>query len=137
MLSLSSGCQDPKLSAKNKTLSLCSAGKTQPIYISAATGTAERVETEGDVFPLGILKEVQYEETRLDLEARDKVILYTDGVVETMNAQKEMFGFDRLLEVAENSQAMTAESLLEAIKSSVNDFAGGAPQHDDITVIVI
>jgi len=125
------------LSAENKTLSLCSAGQTQPVYISAATGEAALVETEGDVFPLGILEEVQYEETKLHLEAGDKVILYTDGIVEAMNAQKEMFGFDRLLKMAKNSQALTAESLLEEIKSHVNEFTGSAPQHDDITIIVV
>jgi len=123
--------------AREKTLTLCSAGQTQPIYVSAASGEAVLVETKGDTFPLGILDDAAYEETQLSLEAGDKVILYTDGIVEAMNAQEEMFGFDRLLDVAKNYQALTAESLLETIKNHVNEFAGNVPQHDDITIIVI
>ena len=91
----------------------------------------------GDTFPLGILDEAQYEETQLRLESGDRVILYTDGVVEAMNEQAELFGFDRLLEVVKNSQTTTAETLLEEIKGKVNEFAGAAAQHDDITIIVI
>jgi serine phosphatase RsbU (regulator of sigma subunit) len=125
------------LSAENKSLSLCSAGQTQPVYLSAATGEATLVETEGDTFPLGILDEAQYEETQLRLESGDRIILYTDGVVEAMNEKEELFGFDRLLEVVKNSQATTAETLLEEIKGKVNEFADGAAQHDDITIIVI
>ncbi len=78
-----------------------------------------------------------YEETQLKLEPGDKVILYTDGIVEAMNEQEEIYGFDRLLDVVKNSQTKTAESLLEEIKGQVNEFAGAAAQHDDITIIVI
>jgi sigma-B regulation protein RsbU (phosphoserine phosphatase) len=125
------------LRAKDKSLSLCSAGQTQPIFHSASSGETALVQTEGDTFPLGILDEAQYEETQLQLKAGDKVILYTDGIVEAMNEEEEMFGFDRLLEVVQKSQTKTAEALLEEINSSVNEFAGGATQHDDITIIVI
>jgi sigma-B regulation protein RsbU (phosphoserine phosphatase) len=125
------------LSAENKSLSLCSAGQTQPVYLSAATGEATLIETKGDTFPLGILDEALYEETQLRLESGDRIILYTDGVVEAMNEQEELFGFDRLLEVVKDSQTTTAETLLEEIKDQVNEFAGNAAQHDDITVIVI
>jgi sigma-B regulation protein RsbU (phosphoserine phosphatase) len=57
--------------------------------------------------------------------------------VEAMNSQQEMFGFDRLLEVIQKSQTKEAAALLEEIKDNVNEFTGGAPQHDDITIIVI
>ncbi len=125
------------IDSQDKTLTLCSAGQTQPVHVSAKTGEAILVETKGDTFPLGILEDAAYEETQLSLEPGDKVILYTDGIVEAMNEEKEIFGFDRLLEVVKNSHTMTAETLLEEIKSKVNEFAGSAAQHDDITIIVI
>jgi serine phosphatase RsbU (regulator of sigma subunit) len=125
------------LDAKDRTLSLCSAGQTQPIHLSTKTGDAKLVETEGDTFPLGILEEANYEETRLQLEPGDKVILYTDGIVEAMNEQKEMFGFNRLLEVVQEASTMNADSLLKEILDKVNEFVGDAAQHDDFTVIVI
>jgi serine phosphatase RsbU (regulator of sigma subunit) len=125
------------LDAKDQTLTLCSAGQTQPVLMSAKTTEATLVETLGDTFPLGILDDASYEETRLKLESGDNVVLYTDGIVEAMNAQQEIFGFERLLEVVKTSQAPTAESLLKEILAKVNEFAGEAEQHDDLTAIVI
>jgi sigma-B regulation protein RsbU (phosphoserine phosphatase) len=125
------------IDSQDKTLTLCSAGQTQPVHVLAKTGEAVLVETKGDTFPLGILEDAAYEETQLSLAPGDKVILYTDGIVEAMNAEEEIFGFDRLLEILKNSQSMTAGALLDEVKIKVNEFASGAPQHDDITVIVL
>jgi sigma-B regulation protein RsbU (phosphoserine phosphatase) len=125
------------LNAKDRTLSLCSAGQTQPIYLSAETGQASLVETVGDTFPLGILKDADYQETKLQMAPGDKVIFYTDGIVEEMNEEKEIFGFERLLEVPQETQSMNADSLLKEIIGRVSAFAGGVAQHDDLTVIVL
>ena len=125
------------LNSENRTLTLCSAGQTQPIHLSAKTGEAKLVETEGDTFPLGVLEDVDYQETQLELTPGDKVVLYTDGIVEAMNEKDEMFGFERLLEVVQEARSMSADSLLQEILNKVNEFADGATQHDDLTVIVI
>jgi serine phosphatase RsbU (regulator of sigma subunit) len=125
------------LNTRDRSLSLCSAGQTQPIHCSARTGEVHLVETRGDTFPLGILEDVQYEETRFQLQPGDKIIFYTDGIVEAMNMQEEMFGFDRLMAVVQNSTAMSADALLQEINDRVNEFVGGFAQHDDLTVIVI
>jgi len=125
------------LNGKDRTLSLCSAGQTQPIHLSAKTGEASLVETKGDTFPLGILEDAEYQETRLKLAPGDKVIFYTDGIVEAMNKQEEMFGFERLLEVVKKARSISADSLLKEVIDRVNEFAGGAAQHDDLTVIVV
>ena len=125
------------LNSGDRSLSLCSAGQTQPVRLSAQTGEASLVETVGDTFPLGILDEADYKETKLQLAPGDKVVFYTDGIVEAMNEQDEMFGFERLIEIVEKARALTADELLETILSRVNTFAGGAPQHDDLTVIVV
>lgn len=125
------------LSAKDRTLSLCSAGQTQPVLMSAKTGEATLVETKGDTFPLGILDEANYEETQLQLVPGNKVVFYTDGIVEAMNEQEEIFGFERLLEVIQGTQSISADLLLKEVLDRVNEFAGGAAQHDDLTVIVL
>jgi len=125
------------IDSENKTLTLCSAGQTQPVYLSAKTGQATLVKTEGDTFPLGILDDSAYEETKLAMEPNDKIILYTDGIVEAMNEQGEIFGFERLLETVTRSKSETADDLLHLITDKVHEFAGHAPQHDDITLIVV
>jgi sigma-B regulation protein RsbU (phosphoserine phosphatase) len=57
--------------------------------------------------------------------------------VEAMNEQKEIFGFERLLDVIEGAASSNADSLLKEILDRVNEFASGAEQHDDLTLIVV
>ncbi len=126
-----------ELDGEKRSVSLSSAGQTQPVHLSAGTGKARLVETEGDTFPLGILEEAEYKETLLELEPGDTMVFYTDGIVEAMNPQEEIFGFDRLLEVVERGRSDTAELLMKRILDEVNTFVSGAEQHDDMTVIVV
>jgi sigma-B regulation protein RsbU (phosphoserine phosphatase) len=114
------------LNAKDKTISLCSAGQTQPVFLSSETGESRFVETKGDTFPLGILEDANYQETRLTMSPGDKIVLYTDGIVEAMNEAEEMFGFERLIEVIQGADSLTADSLLKKILYKVNEFAGEA-----------
>jgi sigma-B regulation protein RsbU (phosphoserine phosphatase) len=125
------------LDGRNRILSFCSAGQTQPIYFSSKTGEARLQETLGDKFPLGILVEADYQETQVRLEPGDRLVFYTDGIVEAMNANREMFGFDRLLQVVREARSMNADSLLKEITNRVNEFCGGASQSDDLTAIVV
>ena len=125
------------IDGEKRSICFSSAGQTQPVHLSARTGEAILLEAEGDTFPLGILEEVEYRETSIDLEPGDKGVFYTDGIVEAMNPAKEIFGFDRLLEVVRNSSADTAEEMLQRILAQVNAFVSEADQHDDLTVIVV
>ena len=125
------------LDTESGSVGLCSAGQTQPILLSAKTAEAILVKTVGDTFPLGILADVNYEETPLQMEPGDKVVFYTDGIVEAMNKKEEMYGFERLHEIVNASHAETAEALMNDIINDVSDFTGAVPQHDDLTIIVV
>jgi sigma-B regulation protein RsbU (phosphoserine phosphatase) len=125
------------LDPSTQRLSLCSAGQTQPVYISGQDGTATLLQTRGDTFPLGILDEADYETTQLQLSSGDKIIFYTDGIVEAMNEAREMFGFDRLLALVRENTDLSAEALLQKITDGVNAFTGHADQHDDLTIIIL
>jgi len=126
-----------ELNKEDRTLSLCSAGQTNPIHLSARSGDAILVDTEGDNFPLGIVDEPDYKETLLQLSPGDRVVFYTDGIVEAMNEKEEIFGFDRLIEVVKGANSMSADSLLKEIINRVNAFVGSTAQHDDLTIIVV
>ena len=125
------------LDPKERILSFSNAGQTQPIHYSARTGEVALLEGVGDNFPLGILDNADYQETEYPLEAGDKVIFYTDGVVEAMNKKEEIFGFERFQEVVKNSGTLPADNLLQEIAAHVATFVKGAPQHDDLTIIVV
>jgi sigma-B regulation protein RsbU (phosphoserine phosphatase) len=125
------------LNVEDKSLGMCSAGQTQPILLSAKTGEAMLIETEGDAFPLGIIEDADYQETQLPLESGDIAVFYTDGVVEAMDKKKKMYGFDRFIEVIKKNQGQDAEMFMEKLIDDINSFVGKAEQHDDLTIVVI
>ncbi|MBR5579477.1 MAG: serine/threonine-protein phosphatase, partial [Lachnospiraceae bacterium] len=82
---------------------------------------------------------MEYEEGSFRLEKGDTLYLYTDGVNEALNPQEELYGDDRLeenLSSAENV-AMPLEQLVESILTSIKEFADGAEQADDITMLAL
>ena len=85
--------------------------------------------------PLGILLEGDYPETVLELQTGDQIIFYTDGITEAHNPQGELFGTARLDLVLENC-SQQAQSMLDALIQSVDEFAAGRPADDDRTIIV-
>jgi serine phosphatase RsbU (regulator of sigma subunit) len=125
------------LDSDSKTLSLCSAGQTQPVMRTASRRSTCLVETRGDAFPLGILDEAEYEETLMNIDRGDVIVFYTDGIVEAMNAKGELFGFERLVSLIDSSVSDSAETLLQDILAHTKKFASGVAQHDDLTVIVV
>jgi hypothetical protein len=87
------------------------------------------IQTDSNL-PLGITLDVAYTETRLHLDAGQRLTLVTDGVVEaTSAATKELFGFDR-------TQAISRQAA-NAIAEAARAFGLGAPQADDITVLTV
>jgi serine phosphatase RsbU (regulator of sigma subunit) len=119
-----------------KTLTLSSAGQTQPILCSSASPPVY-IETEGDKFPLGIIKDCDYQETNVPLKQGDTFIFYTDGIVEAMNHKEEMYGFDRFLASIEEGKNLEADKFMEKLLSDVSRFVGDKEQHDDLTVVVV
>ena len=125
------------IDSRDRILRLCSAGQTQPVHFSAKNGVASFIETLGDTFPLGILEDADYQETRLQLALGDRVVFYTDGIVEAMNPRQEIYGFERLIETIQEAGSMSADEMLREIMASVNTFVASAAQHDDLTMIVL
>jgi sigma-B regulation protein RsbU (phosphoserine phosphatase) len=65
------------------------------------------------------------------------VLFYTDGAIDTLNAQGESFGETRLTECLCANRLQPAEAIADAIDASVREWAGGEAQYDDFTLIVI
>ena len=78
------------------------------------------------------------ERQSIDLGRGDTLVLYTDGVTEAMNLEREQFGEDRLLEtLGRNRDSASARQIVDALAGDVASFAKHADQHDDITIVVI
>jgi serine phosphatase RsbU (regulator of sigma subunit) len=71
------------------------------------------------------------------LEVGDVLVLYTDGIVEAVDARDEEFGIDRLKRVIAECRGETAENILAAILRQVAKFTRGSVAQDDRTVLVI
>ena len=125
------------LHPRKKTLTLSNAGQTQPIICPGDRSKPFYIDTEGDRFPLGILKDCDYKETQLRLKQGDTVVFYTDGVVEAMNEKKELYGFERFMTSVEEGRELCSNALLEKLMDDVSRYVGDVEQHDDLTIVVV
>ena len=114
-------------------LTYCNAGHNPPLVIG--TSGVRRLEDGGPV--VGLLEFAPYSEGAIKLDTGDTVIVFSDGVSEAMDATGQEFGDDRLIDVANAARERSAQSLVDAIVAAVREFTKGAPQSDDITVMVI
>lgn len=101
-----------------------------PMLVLRAGGESEWLTTRG--IGLGLTGRASYRHLETRLEPGDAFLLYTDGVTEARSAAGEEFGEERLLCA---SHGPSAESLAHNVLRSVEEFAAGAPQHDDITLL--
>jgi sigma-B regulation protein RsbU (phosphoserine phosphatase) len=85
---------------------------------------------------LGILPIAPYAEQHERLGPGDLLVLYSDGVTEANNANFDEFGEDRFIEVLKQHRQQPAADIVAAVTKALAEFAAGAPQADDITLVV-
>ena len=107
-----------------------------PPYVLHADGTVETVPTAGNM-ALGAFEGLPYKSGELTLEKGDTLVMFTDGVTEAENDVHEQLGEARLEALLPNYATASAAGMVEGIRSLVHNFAGEAPQSDDVTVLVI
>jgi len=116
-----------------RQLHVCNAGLITPVYYH--NGTLCYLEVYG--LPLGAVAGEVYEEQHIDLQPGDVVLFMTDGIVEAMNAQRELFGFSRLEAVLKSCDKDSAQHIMDCIFDSVFEFMGDVPPQDDMTLVVV
>lgn len=121
------------LDAETATLTYTSAGHNPPILFR---GDQSVFLEEGGI-PLGIIEDTVYDEGQIQLASGDVILLYTDGATEAVSGEKEIFGVGRLIRVVQRNLAADAQGLIDTIYDEVLRFAGGTPQNDDLTLIVL
>jgi sigma-B regulation protein RsbU (phosphoserine phosphatase) len=116
-------------------MSFADGGHNYPLHYRTATATVEQLQAQGIV--LGIVPEPRFEQHAAVIDAGDVVCFYTDGVTEAMNARRQLFGEERLAEVLRRCHHLDPEEIIGRIIDAVTSFAAGAPQADDITLVVL
>jgi serine phosphatase RsbU (regulator of sigma subunit) len=117
----------------NGGLTYSNAGHNPPLVIGR--GGVRRLESGGP--PVGMFDDVSFDEETLRLEPGDWVVVFTDGVSEALSLSGEEFGENRILEVASENIDGDPQSMVDGLVARVKEFTRGAPQSDDLTVLVI
>lgn len=91
----------------------------------------------GGSFPVGLIEEAYFTSTRIQLEPGDTLLLYSDGVTEAEDRQKNLFGAARLKESLGGQQGSPLEAIQTSILTAIERFSQGASQSDDITLLVV
>lgn len=86
---------------------------------------------------LGLFNGVKYTDYEITLKKGDGIFVYTDGVAEANNADKNLFGTDRLIEALNRSPDASPEDILKNVRSAVDGFVKEEPQFDDLTMLCL
>jgi sigma-B regulation protein RsbU (phosphoserine phosphatase) len=122
-----------QLDPATRTLSYVNAGHNAPMLFR--DGEVLRLEAGGPV--IGLLPEAAYQEASLALRSGDVIVAFTDGVSEAMNSADEEWGEERLMAAVRDRGVQPAADLAQHLQAAADAFAAGAPQHDDMTLVVL
>ena len=119
----------------NKTVSCAGAGHNMLAIVSP--GQPPRLEFPSTGRPAGLMPFNPVECETLALQAGDTLVLYSDGVSEALDPNEEFYGEERLLASLGATDGMSAAETVRHVLSDVRQFAAGAKQSDDITVLAV
>jgi len=116
------------------SLTFANGGHNPPILIR---DNGETSLLTADGIAIGVLEDINLTQKTIHLRDGDVVIFYTDGVTEAMNEDYDEFGLERLCQVGRDTRRQSTEQIVNAIKDAIDAHAGGMPQFDDITMVVL
>ena len=120
-------------------VTLARAGHDAPLWYKRHSESVTPVKSPGMV--VGIDSGSVFDRLTVDfavpLERNDCLVLYTDGVTETLNSEGDEFGVDRMMQSVRASANHGAQAIVKRIIEDVREFTGSVPQNDDITLIAI
>ena len=122
---------------KTGRMTYVNGGHNPPLIYRASTGRFEYLTSSARNYALGLMDDAEFEQEEIDLSKGDLIYLYTDGVTEALNTQEELYGEERLEKCLNGlgTEGIAVEKILEAVRLSLEKYAEGAEQSDDITMI--
>ena len=110
------------------------AGHNVPIS-RRASGALEHPSLGG--IPFGVLESATYDVGQFQLAGGDWLVIFTDGMVEAMNAKGEEYGEEELTRVIDRGASLAPANLLQNLLAALDWFVGNTPQHDDMTCLLL
>jgi sigma-B regulation protein RsbU (phosphoserine phosphatase) len=131
MMTFFFGLLDPA----TQTLNFSSAGHLDPYVFRAATKRLEALSSWG--FPLGVRRREPFMEHTVDFDAGDRLILYSDGLIEAIDDDGDPYGFERFEKTILGCGHMDAEDIKKTLLNSIKKFTRNRPPEDDQTLVVV
>lgn len=113
----------------------CNAAHVPPVVLRA-NGTLEPCEGMGGM-ALGMLENMPYKVDKLQLRKGDSLVIFTDGITDASNAEREMFGMPRIIDTLQGQHIHNANTIMMNMLETVTKYAGNEEQTDDIAVQII
>lgn len=124
------GSYDPA----TRVLKYCNAGHNPPLLFRREEQKMQWLQPTGAA--IGLAESFVFRSETVVLQPGDLLVLYTDGVTETMNAAREEFGENRLAEFAQQHAAQPPQDFIRALRLALNEFSAEHARHDDVTIMV-
>jgi len=122
------------INTSNKNVKLTQAGHPSPIYLKRGNGVS-KIGSGG--FPVGLIQEAEYEEEEFNLNAGDKLFIYSDGITECHNEQREEFSEKRLLGFIKDTSSLSLNNFISELNGYLHKWRGKKEFEDDITLLGI
>jgi len=119
-----------------RVLEYVNAGHNPPFIVRTRNGQREIVRLDATGSVVGMMPGCAYFQRSITLEPGDVLIAFTDGISEAMNGRDEEFGEERLSAAIERYHTLEPREIVERLMNEADAFAGGAAQHDDMTIVV-
>jgi phosphoserine phosphatase RsbU/P len=122
---------------ESRLFTYVNAGHNAPVILRRQSPGAVviRLETGGPV--VGLFRDAQYQQATVPLEPGDIFVGFTDGISEAMNREDEEWGEERLIPAIMECADRPAVEIIPALMRAADRFVDGAPQHDDMTLVVV
>jgi sigma-B regulation protein RsbU (phosphoserine phosphatase) len=120
-----------------RLLRYCNAGHNPPLLCRRRNGCESVHKLDEGGMVIGLFPDIVFQEATVQVERGDILIGYTDGVSEAMNTLEEEFGEERLNDIIRRCESRSAADMITCMLARVDTFTGAAPQHDDMTLIVV
>ena len=123
------------LKIQGNKIQLSAAGMPPALLYRSKTKSVEEIVLKG--MPLGAYQDFPYELREMEIFSGDTIFLMSDGLPELFNRKKEMFGYERILELYKNSAVKNPEEIIQVLKTAGSDWTNNDAPDDDITFVVI
>jgi serine phosphatase RsbU (regulator of sigma subunit)/pSer/pThr/pTyr-binding forkhead associated (FHA) protein len=123
-----------ELDPRSHQLTYINGGHNSPL-LARASGEVTRLDIGG--FPVGITPFGDYREGWVEIEPGDVMVVYSDGVTESLNEEGEEFGEARLIEIVQKNRGRGAAGLRDRIDEALTKFVGRASAVDDLTIVIL